>query len=449
MKKINKKVSGGIRISWIDVNSPAFKSGLRKNDIVIAVNGEPVKDELDFTFYTACENIEIQVRRKSKENDFVINRKSGEFLGIEFARTPIRRCRNKCIFCFIDQLPAGMRKRLYVKDEDYRYSFLNGNYITLSSLTVNEMNRIVKLGLSPLYISVHATDSEVRKKMLRNPHAGRIMEQLKEIQDNGIAFHTQIVVCPGINDGPVLEKSIHDLLTFKESLLSIAVVPVGLTKHRKTIVRPVSPRGALRVCNTVLAMSEKDKEITGFRRLFIADEFLLMGGITIPSYTYYEDYPQIENGVGLIRLLLQEWRSVKEKLQRKRGNITSGKVKRNTRYLLLTSVSARPFLEMIVSELGQFFKNINIIVEPVINRFFGESVTVAGLTTARDIMYSIRKYNHKADEVIVPQVILNYNGYTLDGFSVDRIIKNTGVNVVAVENLSHLVEYISKGKDEQ
>jgi putative radical SAM enzyme (TIGR03279 family) len=436
-------------MSRVDVTSPAFKSGLRKNDIIIAVNGESVKDELDFTFYTACENIEIQVRRKSKVNDFVINRKSGEFLGVEFARTPIRHCRNKCIFCFIDQLPAGMRKRLYVKDEDYRHSFLNGNYITLTSLSVNEMNRIIKLGLSPLYVSVHATVPAIRRRMLNNPNAGRIMEQLKELQDNGIAFHTQIVVCPGINDGPVLEKSIHDLLTFKESLLSIAVVPVGLTKHRKTIIRPVSRRMALQVCNTVVAMGEKDKEMTGYRRLFIADEFLLMGGITIPSHTYYEDYPQIENGVGLIRLLLQEWVSVKEKLQRKRCNTTSGKAKRNRRYLLLTSVSAKPFLEMIANELVQFFKNINIIVEPVINRFFGESVTVAGLITARDILSSIKKNDRKIDEVIFPKVILNYNGYTLDGFSVGRIIKNTGVHVEAVENLSHLVEHISKGKDAQ
>ncbi len=453
MTRQKKRATSGITITRISKTSPAYAAGLQKNDVIIAVNEEPVEDELDFSFYAACETFEIEFQRKNIINKYTVYRKPGEFLGVEFAPVKIRRCKNKCIFCFIDQLPPGMRKRLYIKDEDYRHSFLDGNYVTLSSLTKGEMDKVVRLGLSPLYISVHATVPEVRRKMLNNPNAGRIMEQLKKLQDNGILFHTQIVVCPDFNDGPVLEKTIKDLLIFQTSLLSIAVVPVGLTKHRKKMLKPISRRGALRICNTVMKLSEQDMESAGFRRIFIADEFLLKAGINIPSNTYYEDYPQIENGVGLVRLLLEEWKSVKKKLSRKKNKRNSMakdvQIKRKKHYILLTSVSALPFLEMIIGELTQFIDHAAISVKPVKNRFFGESVTVAGLITAKDIINTVKNRSRKAVTVIIPEVILNYNNYTLDGFSIDRISKKVMAKVVAVKNLPHLVEYIFKGSYEK
>lgn len=450
MKLKKKMIKQGITICRIQRTSPAKAAGMQKNDVIIAVNGEPIEDELDFSFYTARETFEIQTRRKSKINRHVIHRLPGEFLGFEFLPVPMQRCKNKCVFCFIDQLPSGMRKSLYIKDEDYRHSFLDGNYVTLSSLTKGGLEKIVRLGLSPLYISVHATEPEIRTKMLNNPFAGRIMEQLKTLQERSIAFHTQIVVCPEYNDGPVLEKTIRDLLLFHESLLSIAVVPVGVTKHRKKFIKPVSRRGAQRICNTVMALSELDKRHAGLRRLFIADEMLLKAGITIPPNTYYENYPQVANGVGLVRLMLEEWKMIKKGLRSEiQKNISPGDTRpgrKKKRFILLTSVSALQFLELVCRELEELIGFVTISVKPVENRFFGESVTVAGLITAKDVIYTAKKLIGRNSTVIVPQVIFNHNNYTLDGYSIDRISKNAKAKVVAVENLTHLVRYITKGR---
>ena len=443
------RVKKGITIFRIDTRSPLYAAGLQKGDVVCAVNGEPVDDELDFSFTTARDFFEIAVCRKKKKMTVTVQRAPGEFLGVEFSPTPIRRCKNRCVFCFIDQLPPGLRKRLYVKDEDYRHSFLDGNYVTLTSLTKGEMDKIVRLGLSPLYISVHATVPAIRKKMLNNPHAGAIMEQLHTLQDNGIAFHTQIVVCPGFNDGPVLLKTIRDLLTFQHGLLSVAVVPVGLTRHRKVPLRPVSRRGAQRVCAMVMALSEEDKKAAGVRRLFIADEFLLKAGMmTIPPDSYYEDYPQIENGVGLVRLLLDEWKNLGEHFSGEKIRGASAapfrREKRKQAYLLLTSVSAWPFLERIAREIQKQHTGIAISVEPVVNRFFGESVTVAGLLSARDIIRTIKKSHRRYRAIILPRVVFNYNGYTLDGYSPQRIMKQCGTKLTVVDNLTDLVDRIGE-----
>lgn len=445
------KRTKGIRITRIDRASPAYAAGLRKDHTILTVNGKPIEDDLDFSFWSANEKLAIESLYKNKLKSFEVTRKQGELLDIEFAAPQMRRCSNRCIFCFIDQLPNGLRKSLYIKDEDYRYSFLNGNYITLSSVTKREMDKIIQLGLSPLYISVHATDRSVREKMLNNPNINSILDQLKILEDNGISFHTQIVVCPDINDGKILEKTLHDLLLFKNCLLSIAVVPVGLTKHRKTPLKPVAREDALKICRKVDEWSEQDKKTIGSRRLFIADEFLIKAGRIIPENQYYEKYPQIENGVGLIRLLLKEWEGIKRKLGKREGRIT-GKSDTNynqekKHYLILTSASANPYIKKIVSELGQFFNDLDLTVEPVPNKFFGESVTVAGLITARDIISTVHKLKKQWDSIIIPRVILNYREYTLDGFSISRIAKKIGRRVVVVENLSQLVDFLYAGKN--
>lgn len=442
-----------IRIKHIEKSSPAYAAGIREGDFVTAVNGESIEDELDFNFFSSHEKLDIQIKRRDRIENYLISRRPGEFLGIEFAGVPIKRCFNRCVFCFIDQLPVGLRKSLYLKDEDYRHSFLHGNYITLTGITQKEMKKIIRLGLSPLYISVHSTDPAVRIRMLNNSRAGSITAQLRELESDGIAFHTQIVVCPQINDGKVLEKTINDLLAFKDGLLSIAVVPVGITKHRKSSLKPVSARDARNICRMVDTIGERNKKNTGRRRVFIADEFLLKAGLDIPESSYYEDYPQIENGVGLISILLNEWKGVRKNLRKKIEKVKRTTTKpsslRKKRYLLLTSVSAQPFAGEIISELGRLFDNVDLTVEPVLNRFLGETVTVAGLITAHDIIHTVKKSQKQWDAVIIPGVILNYRGYTLDGFSTARIAKNIGTEVNVANNIPGLYDFILESTHEQ
>ena len=452
MKNHKRNKYKGVHIKNVDKNSPAYSAGFRKGDLIIAVNDEPVEDELDFNFYSACTKLTIQTGRKGVRRFVSVSRKPGQLLGIEFAGISIKQCRNKCIFCFIDQLPKGLRKSLYIKDEDYRYSFMDGNYLTLSGMTQREINKILKISLSPLYISVHSTDPAVRKRMLNNRNAGEIISQLHTFEDNGIKFHTQIVVCPGINDGATLKKTIDELLAFKKGLLSIAVVPVGLTKHRKRYLKPISANNALTICNMVEKVSEWDRKKRGIRRLFIADEFLLKAGLDIPEHTYYEGYPQIENGVGLVSILLNEWKSIRRNIKNK-GNKRKSPSKpssqqRKKSYLTITSISAKPYIEIILSELNQCMESVEFVILPVRNSFFGESVTVAGLLTAHDIIKAVNGLKEHWDAVIIPGVIFNYNGYTLDGFSSTRIARKIDNKIEIVKTISELIDFILEVNDE-
>lgn len=435
------KKSEGLGILQVEKNSPAYTTGLRKGMVVISVNNEPIEDDLDFAFWAATEDIEIKALVNNSVKYFYIHREPGELTGLEFISKKIGRCRNKCIFCFIDQLPKGLRKRLYVKDEDYRYSFLNGNYVTFSSISDKEFNKIVRLHLSPLYISVHSTNPVMRCKMLNNKKAGTILEKLRALEDNELSFHTQIVVCPGYNDGEELIKTITDLLTLENGLLSIAIVPVGLTKHRKTPLEPVSYKSAREVCETVERLSLLDKKKNGVRRIFLADEFFIKAGQTIPQNDYYEDYPQIENGVGLIRQLVEEWNVIKKEITPIYKHTHYNK---NMRICVLTSCSARELIQSVFREISIVTGVLNIEVFSVENLFFGESVTVAGLLTARDIIRFIKKQSGFWNLILVPDIILNYRGYTLDGYSIKRIQNSIGTDIKAVQNIQECLNILTR-----
>ncbi len=443
MNRKAQNSSDGIEVKKIMSESPLYRAGVRKGDRICFVNGTSIHDELDFSFEAACDEFECHIQRRGKTRTVLVFREPGEFLGVSFGRTVVDRCKNRCIFCFIDQLPRGMRKNLYVKDEDYRYSFMDGNYITLTSFTAGTFQKIDQLGLSPLYVSVHATDPSVRKAMINNPKAGLIMEQLQTLADCGIQFHTQIVVCPGINDGTVLKKTLKDLLGFKDSLLSIAVVPVGLTKHRKKPLSPVTKSNAQSIIDLVNPISEKDQQASGARRLFLADEFFIKAGQSIPSNRYYEEYPQIENGVGLVRLLLQDWKECKKKLK---SSLSKGDGKKSSfkRYLVLTAQSAAPFINKIIDECNQHLKQHRIDLAVVENIFFGPLVTVAGLVTAGDIISTIGKTKGDYTAVILPAVMFNYLGYTLDGFSAKRIAKIARKKVLVVDSVLALFSLLTE-----
>jgi putative radical SAM enzyme (TIGR03279 family) len=429
----------GIRIRELPAASLFFRAGMRPGDTVLAVNGEKVIDELDFRFKAAASPLHIDFMRNGRKRTIAVEREPGTFLDLSFYEKPIRRCANRCIFCFIDQMPGGLRKRLYIKDEDLSHSFLNGNYVTLTNATKSVLERIVATGLSPLFVSVHATDPVIRNRMLGIKRASLIMEQLSYLTYNGIDFHTQIVVCPGYNDGPVLRQTIKGLMSLGKNLLSIAVVPVGLTRFRTFPLSSVSPSNSRAICTIVKAMSDRDKARTGKRRLFCADELFLRAGDPIPAASYYEEYPQIENGVGLLRQLEDSWQQAKKRARRMRSNRkhppATGK-----KYLLLTSMSAYPFLQAIALEV-QKLQNVTLHVEPVGNRFFGETITVAGLLTAQDIVRSIRtatKQEHYS-AALLPAAMFNYAGFTLDGYSTRRISRSAGITIKPIGSIDELL----------
>jgi putative radical SAM enzyme (TIGR03279 family) len=432
----------GLTIYSVIKGLPAWKAGLRKGDVVLSINTQPVADEVDFRFGTAQPVSEIRVRRKAGILTLLLKRPPGALVGIRFFDQDPARCSNHCIFCFIDQMPKGLRRSLYIKDEDTRHSFANGNYVTLGAMTFEELEQICSLGLSPLYVSVHATDLRVRRTMLGNAHISDIMHQLGFLEKNGISFHTQIVVCPGFNNGAVLARSLDDLCGFTRGLLSIAVVPVGLTRYGRKSLIPVDADEARRICSLVMAKSEKDNRRFGSRRIFLADEFFILAGIPIPPRSYYADYPQIENGVGLVRTLLDEWKDIKRDHFRKCSEPAAGKRGRSRRILIITSESAFPFLNKIVGWFSGIFPGVAVEAFAVRNEFFGGEVTVAGLLTGSDIIRQVKAAGPGRVRVVLPGIIFNTRGHTLDGYSAERIRQNLGGGVSVAHSLKDLVKLL-------
>jgi putative radical SAM enzyme (TIGR03279 family) len=430
----------GVVVARLDRLSPLYEAGLRRGDRIVAVDGNVVVDELDLRFFAAAQEFRLDAVRRGTAVSFGVTRSSGYTLGVEFRPAAIRRCANRCIFCFIDQMPPGLRSGLYIKDEDLSHSFINGNYVTLAGARRADLLKIARLGLSPLFISVHATDTALRRLMLGNRLAPDIGEQLLFLCENNIRLHTQIVVCPGFNDGPVLERTIRDLLSLRDGLLSIAVVPVGLTRFRRFPLQPVERSNAAAICSAVGRLSDRDRQRSGSRRVFLADEFLLKAGLPIPPAGYYEGYPQIENGVGLVRQLMDSWSSAKRGF---RGQAAaSGRSAPGKRYFLATSVSAFPYLKKIALEAGRLRPGVTLEATAILNRFFGESVTVAGLTCAADLLRAIAgaKLNGRIDGALLPAVMFNYAGFTLDGYSAARIERESGVKVTIIGTVEELLE---------
>ena len=428
-----------IRVKSIPYDSAAFVAGLRPGDEILEVNGSPVRDELDFRFHTSCEYAVVTLSRRGRTGLVEIHREPGSRLDVHFFAQPVRRCRNKCIFCFIDQLPRGLRKSLYTKDEDIDHSFANGNYVTLSSTSKDELQRIAAYGISPLYISVHATDLLVRRQLLGNPRAPDILPQLRYLENNAIHFHTQIVVCPGLNDGPVLRETLRDLLRFRTGLLSVALVPVGLTRFHRNGLVPVDSKQAAAICALARDLGEKDLARQGFRRVYVADELLLKANLPIPSASHYRDYPQIENGVGLSRAFLTEWTTVKKALASAKQRV------RPRRVTIVTGELAAPLLRTTAKQLMKHLPGLMLDVVPVENRFLGTTVTVAGLLCAKDIIRTLRHYHSSIDAAIVPGVIFNTRGNTLDGYSLTRLALAARRPILRADSVSDLVK-ICTGK---
>lgn len=398
----------------------ARHAGLRVGDELTSLGGTPVEDVLDCLYYDGEENFDAEVVRGGKKRVFRIKKRADEPLGIELEEEmrPMR-CRNKCVFCFVDQLPKGMRESLYVKDDDYRYSFISGSYVTLTNLSDEDVDRVIRLHLSPIYISVHAFDGEVRRRLVTNPNTDKLIERMKKLGANGIKMHTQLVVVPGINDGAELEKSIRGLHSV-EGVESVAVVPVGLTAHREGLAR-------LRVAtkeesSEAVALTEKlNEEFGGF--CWCSDEYYIKAGLPPREYGYYGDFEQIENGVGLFA---EFYDNVDYELS-ERADMRLGK-----KLALITGVDFAPYLKEKMKEVDAKLGTSSTVFG-ITNHFFGETITVAGLVTAGDIMAQADCTG--MDAAVIPDNMLKeFGDVFLDNVTVSEVERALGVPVIVVSH---------------
>lgn len=430
----------GAYIQAVEPGSLAAEVGLEPGDCILEIDGAPILDVVDFRFLTAGEEITLRVRKGDGQEWLVeLEKDYDDDLGVAFAADTfdgIRRCRNKCLFCFLDQLPTRMRPSLYLKDDDYRLSFLHGAFITLSNLSEAERQRIVAQRLSPLYVSVHTTDPRLRRRMMGGAARVPIMESLAELAGAGIDVHTQIVVCPGWNDGAELARTVDDLASLWPRLRSIALVPVGLTafQRRRTELRPVDAALARWTVDWALARGREFKSRLGSNLVFLADEFLLLAGEPVPSAAYYEGFPQLANGVGLLR-------SFRDEFEGSLGLIPD-RVDPPRTVTVVTGRSAQVLLAPMVAQLNAV-PGLEVDLLPVTNHFFGPTVTVTGLLTGRDILAALKE-RQESDrssgtnvprEVLLPEVVLREGeGIFLDDLEIDVLRSTLGqaVRVVPV-----------------
>lgn len=426
----------GVGVKSVERGSAAWRCGIRAGDRIVAVDDVRVDHELDFTYYCSAGDELLSISRGGSTFEVRFERPMGALPGLDLVATPVRRCRNRCVFCFVAQMPRGLRRTLYIRDEDMRHSFLYGNFVTMTDQDPAEIRRVVDMGLSPLYVSVHATDNAVRARLLGVPNPPPITDILRTIERSSIRFHTQIVVCPGINDGAVLNRTIRDLLRYRHGLLSIGVVPLGLTSHRRVPMKPVGVVEARDICAIVDRWGGKLRRSRGARMVYVADELRIKAGLGIPRAGYYEGYPQIENGIGLVRSLLDEWSQAKRTLRAGRRAVR--------RALVVCSVSAGPFVRRIVAEMTASAPE-RVRVVTVSNRLFGESVTVAGLMGGRDVVGAVKKLAAGGPKqiLVLPSVMFNARGHTLDGWSAGRLSRAVGVKVVVVRGVDELLDCIT------
>ncbi len=421
------------KIVGVASGSIAEQLGIKIDDELLAFNGTPIDDVLDYCYYDSMDSFVMTVKIDDEIVDFEIEKDDHELIGLDLDEsmdlTPIR-CKNKCSFCFVDQLPKGMRDTLYVKDDDYRLSFVSGNFITLSNVCEVQLERIIRLKLSPLYISVHATNPVVKTRLVANPEAGKTFEKIKYLVANGIKVNTQIVMCPDENDGKVLERTLSDLAQLMPMVMTCAVVPVGLTKHREGLYH-LQEVDRAKAIESIAIIDDINKKFGQFA--WASDEFYIRAGLNLPSYNEYGDFDQIENGVGLIRMFECD-------LNEGLDNARSSKKKKSVS--LVTGVSFAPFLESYLSLLTDKFSRLDIDVNAVTNDFFGESITVAGLITAGDI---ISQYKGKLKKnVILPATMLReFTTTFLDGMSIKELEKELGVIVHVAQSGEHLVRIIA------
>lgn len=416
-------------VSEVLKDSIAAELEIQPKDEIVSIDNTKMADMIDYNFMCKSELLTIEVKKTDGNTEIIeIEKDFDEDLGIIFESAVFDRvkpCLNKCIFCFVDQQPKGLRDTLYIKDDDYRLSYLQGTYITLTNLTEKDKERIKRMQLGPFYVSVHTTNPELRVKMLRNPNAGKALENLKWFRENKIPFHAQIVLCPEYNDGKELERTLSDLAKLKTTVLSTAIVPVGVTQFRKEGLKRVDKKCA-----------EQTIDIASrYKRVCCSDEFFLLANREIPQAKYYGNYAQLEDGVGALRLLLDDFKSRK----------LPEKLALPLKISFATSYAAKDAIVKIAKKLNKI-KNLSVTVNPVKSDYWGDDITVAGLITTDDLIKTVK--NLDVDLVIIPSVMLRqYSQDFLDGKNLEYVKKQTNKSFFIVKNIysmKELVDYLNK-----
>lgn len=420
-------------ISEVIKDSIAEELEFEKGDKILSINGEKPRDLIDYRYMMCSDEIEVEIKKNNGETEiYEIEKDFDEDLGIVFESAVfdrIKPCTNHCIFCFVDQQPEGLRPSLYIKDDDYRLSYLQGTYITLTNLTSKDRERIEQLHLGPLYVSVHTTNPDLRAKMLKNPKAANILEDLKWLKKADIPIHAQIVLCPGFNDKEELEQTLKDFEKFKSIIHSIAIVPVGITKFHKNNLKHLTKENALHVIKQVENFNSRVKK----HLAMASDEFFIKADYPIPDKKYYGSFSQLEDGVGALRLLIDDFEKMKKKLPEA--------LKTPAEYTFAVSPSAIKVFENIVSHLNKI-KNLNCSIVELKNNFFGDNVIVAGLITGNDLINQLKDKNIK--NLVIPSIMLRpFTEDFLDNITVASVQKELGCKVYIIKDIYSTAEIIN------
>lgn len=428
----------GGHIAHIIPGSLADDIDLQVGDELLAINDNEVQDVIDVQFYAADEYLELLIRRGEEYLLYEAEREYGQELGLEFAHPTfdidIRRCNNLCPFCFVLQMAPRFRRTLYIKDDDYRYSFLFGHFVTLTNLDEHDWWRIETMHLSPLYISVHVTDWELRKQFLRNEKAPDIMEQLRWLAERGIEMHTQLVVVPGFNDGPILERSIAELESLYPAVQSISVVPVGLTKQHKYGMRPHTPAEASATLDYVLNLQPQYQARLGIRFVYPTDEWYLVCGREVPPSDAYDDQTLQENGLGMVRRFLDDWQEVKKEIQTAKKADFSEKSAFSHGITLVTATLFAPTLQKTSAEFAQRV-GIPVQVLPAINKRLGETITVSGLLMAEDVIAQLKETGYSG-LVVLPRIMFDHpDTVSLDDMSPMQVAQQLNCTIALADTM--------------
>ena len=413
----------------VDKHSP-LKRKVKPGMKLVSVNGNEIRDFLDYNFYIAEERLELVFEHKNRLKTVRLKKERYDDIGLGFENYIMdreRSCANQCIFCFIDQLPPGMRDTLYFKDDDARLSFLFGNYLTLTNISQREIDRIIKMHISPINVSVHTMNPELRVKMMGNARAGKVLAYLDDLKQGGISMNAQLVLCPGINDGEELRFSLDALEKLYPQLQSVAAVPVGLTDYREGLypLEPYTKESAEEVLRIIDAYAERFLQQYGTRLVYAADEFYLKAGRPIPDASFYEEFPQLENGVGMWALMKQEFTDALEDFEasEKSASVT-----------LAAGEASAPLFEELIDLFHKKWYNISVNVVAVQNRFFGSKITVSGLLTGSDLLKAFEG-KPLGDRLLIPKAMLkNDENIFLDDISLEQLSRTLNVPVIPVAN---------------
>ena len=423
-----------VKILAVLPRSIAQKAGIRGGDMLISINQNEIRDVLDYRFYLTDTNVSVTLLRNDKPYTVHINKGEYDDIGLSF-ETPLmdkkHSCTNRCVFCFIDQLPPGMRESLYFKDDDDRLSFLHGNYVTLTNLKDEDIDRIIKMHISPVNVSVHTTNPDLRVKMMKNKHAGKVLSYLDRMAVAGIALCTQIVLCKGLNDGAELDRTLHDLIKYHPSLRSCAIVPVGLTKYRERLypLEAFSPEECAAVIEQVNAYGNWCLKEYGTRIFYCSDEFYVRAGLPLPGEEFYEDYSQIENGVGMLTSMKAEFDMELDYLDELLHDFRAPRT-----VSVITGMAAYEHITSLTKTLTSRVADLTVNVYPITNNFFGKSVTVAGLITGSDAVEQLNGLD-LGDELLFPSVMLRADGDVfLDDMTPAELSDRLGIPVRATDS---------------